>query len=120
MPAFQLPLGKHETCMSDVQLKDCAPVTGRGFDPVEGALFLARPLFLGAALLALPLDTCGFGALGLRCLPGLAALAFGWQPLSVHAWQNQSPCACTAPAQQLLCRLFRLYGQWPGTLLDLP
>ena len=87
-------------CMSNVQLKDCAPVTGRGFDPEEGALFLAGPLFLGPALLALPLDTCGFGVLGLRCLPGLAALAFGWQPLSVHAWQNQSPCVRIAPSQQ--------------------
>lgn len=104
-------------CMSHVQLEDCAPVTGRGFDPEEGALFLARPFFLGPAPLALPLDTCDFGALGLRCLPGLAALAFGWQPLSVHAWQNQSPCACMAPTQQ---RFFAGCCGWPGTLLDLP
>jgi hypothetical protein len=107
-------------CIFHVQLEDCAPVTGRGFDPEEGALFLARPFFLGPALLALPLDTCGFGALGLRCLPGLAALAFGWQPLSVHAWQNQSPCARMVPTQQQYFAGCRLYGQWPGTLLDLP
>lgn len=108
-------------CMSNAQLKDCAPVTGRGFDPEEGALFLARPLFLGPALLALPLDTCAFGVLGLRCLPGLAALAFGWQPLSVQAWQNQSPCVThRAISAAFHRRLFRPYGWWPGASLDLP
>jgi hypothetical protein len=84
------------SCMSKMQLRNRAPVTSRGFNPEEGAL-LPRPLFFGPVLLLLPLDTGILGVLGLRCLPGLAALAFGWQPLSVHAWQNQSPCARMAP-----------------------